>query len=128
MPSDAVVAHEVPGKERDILHTQSSENAVIRKVALRLLPFLVLLYLVAFLDRVNVSFAALTMNEAIGLSATAFGLGAGIFFIGYFLFELPSNLLLKRYGARKWIARIIVSWGLCRSRWRSSLVRRVSGS
>lgn len=112
MPSDAVVAHEVPGKERDILHTQSSENAVIRKVALRLLPFLVLLYLVAFLDRVNVSFAALTMNEAIGLSATAFGLGAGIFFIGYFLFELPSNLLLKRYGARKWIARIIVSWGL----------------
>jgi ACS family tartrate transporter-like MFS transporter len=111
MPGDTGVAHEAQGKERP-LQAHPSEDVVLRKVTLRLIPFLVLLYLVAFLDRVNVGFAALTMNDAIGLSATAFGLGAGIFFIGYFLFELPSNLLLKRYGARKWIARIIVSWGL----------------
>lgn len=88
------------------------EQAVIRKVALRLIPFLCLLYFVAFLDRVNVGFAALTMNTDIGLSASAYGMGAGIFFLGYFLFEVPSNLLLKRFGARRWIARIMVTWGL----------------
>lgn len=88
------------------------EQAVIRKVALRLIPFLCLLYFVAFLDRVNVGFAALTMNADIGLSASAFGTGAGIFFLGYFLFEVPSNLLLKRFGARRWIARIMVTWGV----------------
>ena len=71
-----------------------------------------LLYVVSFLDRVNVGFAALTMNADIGLSASAFGLGAGIFFIGYFLFEVPSNLILQRVGARIWIARILVTWGL----------------
>ena len=69
----------------------ADESAVLRKVTLRLIPFMALLYLVAFLDRVNVGFAALTMNRDIGLSATAYGLGAGIFFIGYFLFEVPSN-------------------------------------
>ncbi len=88
------------------------ERAVIRKAAVRLLPFLCLLYFIAFLDRVNVSFAALTMNQDIGLSASAYGMGAGIFFLGYFLFEVPSNLLLTRFGARRWIARIMVSWGL----------------
>jgi ACS family tartrate transporter-like MFS transporter len=88
------------------------EQAVIRKVALRLIPFLCLLYFIAFLDRVNVGFAALTMNTDIGLSASAYGMGAGIFFLGYFLFEVPSNLLLKRFGARRWIARIMVTWGL----------------
>jgi ACS family tartrate transporter-like MFS transporter len=88
------------------------EQAVVRKVALRLIPFLCLLYFVAFLDRVNVGFAALTMNTDIGLSASAYGVGAGIFFLGYFLFEVPSNLLLKRFGARRWIARIMVTWGL----------------
>ncbi|PVZ19671.1 Sugar phosphate permease [Pseudomonas sp. URIL14HWK12:I9] len=82
------------------------------KVALRLLPLLVLCYFSAFLDRVNVGFAALTMRESIGLSATAFGVGSGIFFIAYFLFEVPSNLMLHRVGARRWIARIMISWGL----------------
>src|SRR5688572_25958258 len=88
------------------------ESAVLRKVARRLIPFMALLYLVAFLDRVNVGFAALTMNEDVGLSATAYGLGAGIFFLGYFIFEVPSNLILEKVGARRWIARIMVTWGL----------------
>src|SRR5688572_17305455 len=88
------------------------ESAVLRKVARRLIPFMALLYLVAFLDRVNVGFAALTMNEDVGLSATAYGLGAGIFFLGYFIFEVPSNLILERVGARRWIARIMISWGI----------------
>src|SRR5688500_4200846 len=88
------------------------ESAVLRKVTLRLIPYMALLYLVAFLDRVNVGFAALTMNEDVGLSASAYGLGAGIFFIGYFIFEVPSNLMLHRVGARRWIARIMITWGL----------------
>jgi len=88
------------------------ESAVLRKVTLRLIPYMALLYLVAFLDRVNVGFAALTMNEDVGLSASAYGLGAGIFFIGYFIFEVPSNLILERVGARRWIARIMISWGI----------------
>jgi ACS family tartrate transporter-like MFS transporter len=87
-------------------------EAVVRKAAARLVPFLALLYFVSFLDRVNVGFAALTMNADIGLTASAYGLGAGIFFIGYFLFEIPSNLILERVGARIWIARIMVTWGL----------------
>ena len=86
--------------------------AVLKKVGRRLIPFLALLYFVAFLDRVNIGFAALTMNEDIGLTAAAYGLGAGIFFIGYVIFEVPSNLILARVGARTWIARIMVSWGL----------------
>lgn len=88
------------------------ERAVVRKVAWRLLPFLCLIYFIAYLDRVNVGFAALTMSPDLGLSATAYGLGAGIFFVGYFLFEVPSNFMLKRVGARLWIARIMVTWGL----------------
>ncbi len=78
----------------------------------RLLPFLFALYIVAYLDRINVGFAALEMNREIGLSQTAFGLGAGIFFLGYFIFEIPSNLILRRVGARRWIARIMISWGV----------------
>jgi ACS family tartrate transporter-like MFS transporter len=89
-----------------------AERAVIRKVAVRLLPFLTFLYIIAYLDRVNVGFAALTMNQDIGLSNTAYGFGAGVFFIGYLLFELPSNLALQRFGARRWIARIMLSWGV----------------
>ena len=76
------------------------------------MPFLIICYFVAYLDRVNVGFAALTMNQDLGLSQTAFGFGAGIFFIAYFIFEVPSNLLLERFGARKWIARIMLSWGI----------------
>jgi D-galactonate transporter len=71
-----------------------------------------LCYFIAYLDRVNVGFAALTMNKALGISATAYGFGAGIFFFSYFIFEVPSNLALERFGARKWIARIMLSWGI----------------
>ncbi|MBK5965728.1 MFS transporter [Thiocystis minor] len=84
----------------------------IRRLTWRLIPFLGLLYLVAYLDRINISFAALQMNQDLGLSAVAYGTGAGLFFLGYVLFEIPSNLLLQRIGPRIWIARILVSWGL----------------
>jgi ACS family tartrate transporter-like MFS transporter len=88
------------------------EQRTIAKVRARLIPFLILCFFVAYLDRVNVGFAALTMNADLGLSASAFGFGAGIFFLAYFVFEVPSNLLLERVGARKWIARIMFTWGL----------------
>jgi len=88
------------------------ERATLAKVTRRLVPFLILCYFVAYLDRVNVSFAALTMNKDLGLSATAYGFGSGIFFLAYFVFEVPSNLMLERFGARRWIARIMFSWGL----------------
>ncbi len=84
----------------------------LRRVRWRLLPFLGLLYVVSYLDRVNVSFAKLTMDRAIGIDDATYALGAGIFFIGYFLFEIPSNLILERVGARRWIARIMVTWGV----------------
>ncbi len=88
------------------------EARVGRKIALRILPFVMLLYFVSFLDRVNAGFAALSMNREIGLTPAAFGFGGGIFFLGYVLFEVPSNLILHRVGARVWIARILMSWGL----------------
>jgi ACS family tartrate transporter-like MFS transporter len=88
------------------------EARVLAKVNRRLVPFLILCYFVAYLDRVNVGFAALTMNKDLGFSATVFGWGAGIFFIGYFIFEVPSNVALERFGARRWIARIMLSWGV----------------
>ena len=88
------------------------EVRTIAKVTTRLVPFLIVCYFVAYLDRVNVGFAALTMNEDLGLSQTAFGFGAGIFFLAYFIFEVPSNLMLERFGARKWIARIMLTWGI----------------
>src|SRR6516225_9731998 len=83
-----------------------------RKAAWRLIPFLILCFLVAYVDRVNVGFAALTMNKELGLTAEMFGFGVGIFFFGYFIFEVPSNLILERVGARRWIARIMISWGV----------------
>jgi MFS transporter, ACS family, tartrate transporter len=85
---------------------------VVRKLTWRILPFVMLLYFVSFLDRVNVGFAALSMNKAIGLTPTMFGLGGGIFFLGYFLCEVPSNLILNKVGARVWIARVMITWGL----------------
>jgi len=88
------------------------ETRTIARVTARIVPFLIVCYFVAYLDRVNVGFAALTMNRDIGLSQTMFGFGAGIFFLSYFIFEVPSNLFLERFGARKWIARIMVSWGI----------------
>jgi ACS family tartrate transporter-like MFS transporter len=88
------------------------EQRTMARVSVRLVPFLIVCYFVAYLDRVNVSFAALTMNKDLGLSASAYGLGAGIFFLAYGVLEVPSNLLLAHFGARRWIARIMVSWGI----------------
>src|SRR5712692_9777222 len=85
---------------------------VLAKARRRLIPFLFLLYIVAYLDRINVGFAALQMNRALGFSASTYGFGAGIFFLSYVLFEIPSNVILARVGARRWIARIMISWGL----------------
>src|SRR5882757_6693132 len=92
--------------------TNDLQGRVARKLTWRILPFVMLLYFVSFLDRVNVGFAALSMNEAIGLTPAMFGLGGGIFFLGYFLFEVPSNLILNKVGARVWIARVMITWGL----------------
>src|SRR5215468_1223146 len=88
------------------------ESATLRKLFLHLLPFLFLLYIVAYLDRINVSFAALEMREQFGLSDRAYGRGAGMFFAGYFFFQLPSNLILDRVGVRRWISVLMVIWGL----------------
>ncbi len=95
-----------------VIVSPTLEIATLRKVTWRLLPFLLLLYIICWLDRVNVGFAALQMNQDLGFSASVYGLGAGIFFAGYALFEIPSNLILARVGARRWIARIMVTWGL----------------
>ncbi len=89
----------------------SAEAAALSKVSRRLLPFLFVLFVAAYLDRVNVAFAQLQMRAALGFDAAVYGTGAGIFFVGYFLFEVPSNLVLRRVGARRWIARIMVVWG-----------------
>jgi ACS family tartrate transporter-like MFS transporter len=88
------------------------ERNTMARVTWRLLPFLLLLYIISWLDRVNVGFAKLQMNADLGLSETAYGFGAGIFFVAYAACEIPSNLLLARFGARVWIARIMITWGL----------------
>jgi ACS family tartrate transporter-like MFS transporter len=88
------------------------EARVTRKLRWRILPFVMLLYFVSFLDRVNVGFAAFSMNKALGLTSSAYGLGSGIFFIGYVIFQVPANLIMLRVGARVWIARVVVAWGL----------------
>ncbi|MGL5388323.1 MAG: MFS transporter [Enterobacterales bacterium] len=90
----------------------TAESRVYSKVTRRLIPFLILCYFFAYLDRVNVGFAKLHMQDALNFSDTVYGLGAGIFFIGYFLFEMPSNLLMQRFGPRFWIARIMVTWAV----------------
>jgi len=95
--------------------TSPLEKRAVRRMTFRLIPFMFVLYIVAYLDRVNVGFAALQMNAELQLSPAAFGLGSGIFFIGYFLFEIPSNLILHKIGARLWIARIMISWGVIAS-------------
>ena len=82
-------------------------SVTLRKVTFRLIPFLFILYIVAWLDRVNVGFAGLQMNSDLGFSSAAFGFGSGVFFVGYCLFEVPSNLVLHRVGARRWISRIM---------------------
>lgn len=88
------------------------EARTMRRVALRIVPFLMVCYFISFLDRVNLGFAALQMVRDLHFSSTVFGLGAGIFFVSYFLFEVPSNLLLEKVGARRWIARIMITWGI----------------
>lgn len=95
----------------EVVDQTAIERALYRKVSWRLLPFLFLLFVVAYLDRVNISFAKLQMNNDLGFSDTVYGLGAGIFFLGYFFFEVPSNLILHRVGAKIWLARIIILWG-----------------
>jgi len=97
------------GQPRDVIAT------AMARVRRRQIPFLFLLYIVAYLDRINVGFAALQMNEALGFSARTYSVGAGIFFVSYALFEVPSNVMLERVGARRWIARIMISWGIVSS-------------
>ena len=92
-----------------------SETAIVPKLTRRLIPFMFLLYVVSYLDRINVGFAALQLNKALNFDPAVFGLGAGLFFIGYFIFEIPSNLIMERVGARVWMARILVTWGLISS-------------
>src|SRR4030081_4109506 len=98
------------------------EKSTIRAFSIRLIPFLILAYFLAYLDRVNRGFAALTMNAELKFSPLVFSWGAGIFFIGYFIFEVPSNLALEKFGASRWIARIMVTWGII-----SALMAVVSG-
>ena len=88
------------------------EKDVLAKVSRRLIPYLFLCYILNYLDRFNVSFAALQMKAALGFSDAVYGLGAGVFFVGYVLFEIPSNLILQKIGARVWITRIMVTWGI----------------
>ncbi len=96
----------------DIIQDDARADAILAKAAWRLIPFMCLMYVASFLDRVNVGFAILTMKQDLGFSPEVFGLGAGIFFWGYFLFEIPSNLMLEKFGARLWMCRIMVTWGL----------------
>jgi len=96
----------------DIQAKSALEEQTIRRISKRIIPFLIILFVMAFLDRTNIGFAALHMNDAIGITQTIFGLGAGIFFLGYFIAEVPSNVLLHRFGARIWIARIMITWGI----------------
>lgn len=92
-------------------NNSADQPAIIRKISLRIIPFVFLLYIVSYLDRANIGYAALQMNKELALSSEAFGFISGIFFIGYFLFEVPSNVMLNKFGARVWIARILLTWG-----------------
>ena len=88
------------------------EKSAMRKIYLRLLPFAILSYFLAYIDRINVSFAALTMRDDLGISAGAYGFALGTFYWGYFIFEVPSNVIMEKVGARIWIARIMITWGI----------------
>lgn len=94
-----------------------ADRALISRVFWRLVPFLFLLYVVAYLDRINVGFATLQMKQRLGFSDNVFGLAFGIFFAGYFTFQVPSNMLLDRFGARRWIAALMVAWESSLARW-----------
>ncbi|WP_122406785.1 MFS transporter [Bradyrhizobium sp. STM 3561] len=115
--------------------TGISEHRVIRKIAWRLMPLIIVCYFFAFFDRVNISFAKAALQADLGLSNTAYGLGASLFVVGYVLLEVPSNMLLYRFGARRWIARIMISWGIAtaamvfvRSEWQFYSLRFVIGA
>src|SRR6267154_5408393 len=95
-----------------VTHGSPAVDGAVRSAAWRIIPLLALGYIVSYIDRANISFAALTMNRDLGLTATQFGFIAGTFYVGYCLFEIPSNVALQRFGARRWLARIMVSWGL----------------
>ena len=105
------LVQETSGPTRQAV-TDAIEKKVFAKIAWRFLPILVISYIFNYIDRTSISVAALTMNEDIGLTSSQFGYGAGILFLGYCLFEVPSNLILYRVGARLWIARIMITWGL----------------
>jgi hypothetical protein len=92
--------------------TDAFRTRTIARISWRLLPLIIVSYLVAYIDRTNVAFAALTMNKDLAISSYIYGLGAGIFFVGYALFEVPSNMVLERVGARRWIARIMITWSI----------------
>jgi MFS family permease len=102
-------------KLKSVGTSNQTEDLAYSKVSRRLIPFLFVCYVFCFLDRVNVGFAKLQMQRQLGFSETVYGLAAGIFFIGYFIFEIPSNLLLVRFGARRWIGRIMITWGIISS-------------
>ncbi len=101
-----------PGALTPLVQDESVGDAAVRSAAWHVIPLLAFGYVVSYIDRSNISFAALTMNRDLGLSATTFGFVAGTFYIGYCLFEVPSNLALQRFGARRWLARIMITWGL----------------
>lgn len=96
----------------ELVEHQALERATMRRVILRLVPFLMVCYFFALLDRVNVGFAALQMNKDLGLTPAMFGFAASLFFVSYFLVEVPSNLALQKVGARRWISRIMITWGM----------------
>lgn len=107
------LAHTSSGAEAPLSSSAGHElDAVVRKAAWRLVPILFLAYLINFIDRVNISFAKLQMSSTLGLDDVAFGIGAGMFFVGYFFFEVPSNMILERIGARRWVPIIMAAWGL----------------
>ncbi|HEY4030638.1 MAG TPA: MFS transporter [Caulobacteraceae bacterium] len=99
------------GEARDAAQNAAMEGAVFRKTFWRIIPFCFVLYVISYVDRANIGYAALQMNKELALSSEAFGFAAGVFFLGYFLFEVPSNMMLARFGARVWIARILLTWG-----------------
>src|SRR5260370_34763970 len=99
------------------------EKSAMRKIYIRLLPFAILSYFLAYIDRINVSFAGLTMRGDLDMSATAFGFAVGTFYWGYFIFEVPSNVIMEKVGARLWIARIMITWGIL-----AGLTATVTGS
>jgi ACS family tartrate transporter-like MFS transporter len=102
----------IAGTQQVSAELTTEDQRIVRKASKRIIPFVILLYLVAYLDRVNISFASLQMNADLGFSSTIYGFGASMFFVAYFFCEVPSNLALSRYGARIWIARIMITWGL----------------